>query len=60
MREIEFVDGTFSWITYTWRRYPAPFGTERMREVRRFDDYMSTDDLIEGGPGNDILHGQGG
>ena len=62
LREIESIRGEFPWTTYNWKRYPAPFDSEKMRDVRRYDDIdkVRTDDKIYGGTGSDILHGQRG
>jgi Ca2+-binding RTX toxin-like protein len=44
-----------------WRRYPAPFA-DVIRDVVRFDDLdrIGGNDVISGGTGDDILHGQRG
>jgi Ca2+-binding RTX toxin-like protein len=52
----------FPWLVHVWKRYPVPFDSERIRDVRRYDDidFVQGDDMIFGGSGNDILHGQRG
>ncbi|MCA9170406.1 MAG: hypothetical protein KDB23_22165, partial [Planctomycetales bacterium] len=44
-----------------WKRYPAPFA-DVIRQINRFDDEdrVGAGDTIEGGDGDDILHGQRG
>ncbi|MCA9151645.1 MAG: hypothetical protein KDA92_20210, partial [Planctomycetales bacterium] len=44
-----------------WKRYPAPFA-DVIRQISRFDDEdrVGAGDTIEGGDGDDILHGQRG
>lgn len=56
------IDTDFPWTVFIWKRYPAPFDSEKIRDVRRYDDidFVQGDDRIEGGKGNDILHGQRG
>jgi Ca2+-binding RTX toxin-like protein len=49
-------------MVHIWKKYPAPFDTERIRDVRRYDDIdlIQGNDFIKGGPDADILHGQRG
>ena len=62
MREITGIETDFPWTVFVWKRYAAPFDSEKIRDVRRYDDidYVQGDDFIEGGAGNDIIHGQRG
>ena len=52
----------YPWAVYVWKRYPAPFDSECIRDVRRYDDIdlVQGDDVLNGNGGNDILHGQRG
>ena len=62
LREAVEVKTDFPWKVFTWKRYPAPFDSEAIRDVRRYDDidFVEGNDHIYGGNGNDILHGQRG
>ena len=62
LREILGNVTDFPWTVFVWKTYPEPFNSEKIRDVRRYDDidYVQGDDIIEGGNGNDILHGQRG
>jgi len=62
LREVEGLETEYPWIVHVWVTYPAPFDTEPIRDLRRYDDIdlVQGDDFISGGPGNDILHGQRG
>jgi len=62
VREVESINTTFPWTVHIWRKYSAPFETETIRDVRRYDDidYVQGNDWLEGGMGNDIIHGQRG
>ena len=63
MRETNSFNMTeFPWTVHSWKPYPAPFDTEIIRDVLRFDDIdlVQGDDEIYGGEGNDIIHGQRG
>jgi Ca2+-binding RTX toxin-like protein len=53
----------YPWINgMVWETWPAPFDTEAIRGVRRYDDidFIEGNDRIYGEAGNDILHGQRG
>ena len=52
----------FPWTVHSWKHYAAPFDAEIVRDVLRFDDtdFVEGADVIFGGDGNDILHGQRG
>jgi Ca2+-binding RTX toxin-like protein len=62
LREVNYTLTDFPWTVHVWKTYPAPFDTERIRDLRRYDDidYVQGDDKLDGGKGNDILHGQRG
>ena len=62
LREVLSIKSEFPWTSYIWKKYPAPFDNEKMRDVRRYDDIdeIGGHDTIFGGPGNDIIHGQRG
>ena len=62
LREYVSIVTEFPWRVYNWIRYAAPYDSEKIRDVRRYDDidFIQGDDRIEGGNGNDILHGQRG
>ena len=50
----------YPWMnSMVWQSWPAPFDNDPIRRIQRYDDvdYVFGDDVIEGGPGNDILHG---
>jgi hypothetical protein len=53
---------SYPWTVHVWKRYPAPFDSECIRDVRRYDDIdlVQGDDVLNGNGGNDILHGQRG
>ena len=59
LREVEAIAGSFPWTTFVWKRYLAPFNTEKMRDIQRYDDIdeIGGNDMIWGDEGNDILHG---
>ena len=63
LRETNLTNLTeFPWTVYQWKTYASPFDTEKMRDVLRFDDLdlVEGNDVMYGGDGNDILHGQRG
>ena len=62
LREVETIATDHPWTVHIWKRYPLPFQSEKIRDVRRYDDidYVQGDDRLKGGKGNDILHGQRG
>lgn len=62
VREVETIATDHPWTVHIWKQYPLPFQSEKIRDVRRYDDidYVQGDDRLKGGEGNDILHGQRG
>jgi len=62
IRDVVSLEAEHPWMVHKWKKYAYPFETERIRDVRRYDDidHVQGDDKIFGGSGNDILHGQRG
>jgi Ca2+-binding RTX toxin-like protein len=62
LREFKSLETEFPWTVHVWERYKYPFDTEKIRDIRRYDDidYVQGDDELRGGMGNDIIHGQRG
>lgn len=62
LRQVDSIDIDFPWTVHIWKRYPQPFQSEKIRDVRRYDDidFVQGDDLLNGDEGNDVIHGQRG
>jgi Ca2+-binding RTX toxin-like protein len=62
LRQVDSIETDYPWTVHVWKRYPLPFQSETIRDVRRYDDidFVQGNDLLNGDEGNDIIHGQRG